>query len=80
MHWSTNPPTDVGWYWFRKNEMSPSTMTVKLTGRRPDLGIVFVSRWKAYEGQPLHVRSPLGFWLITDMGGDWAGPIPEPEE
>ncbi len=60
-------PTEPGWYWFRVGDDSPRTVT------RLAKAIVLV-------GRGLWCRFPMGTYAVGDMGGEFAGPIPEPPE
>ncbi len=62
--WTSKRPDKAGWYWFRDAEEN-SAVVVQIH----ELG----------KDSPLFVES-YG-WLTDDvMNGEWAGPLPEPQE
>lgn len=66
MTWTTNKPTTPGWYWWRRNK--DKNLTCHEIGYR-------------HEHDGLWILSlPDEYVRIDEYGGEWAGPIPEPEE
>ncbi len=66
MKWSSNKPTKPGWYWWRAPGKNPRVLRV----------------W-AYEGSKPTCQDGFGGdedFIENMVPGEWAGPIPEPEE
>lgn len=66
MKWTKEKPTKPGWYWFR-SETEYGTCTTVLEIRNVQGGLVVVETIAIYP-------------LEEFREGEWAGPIPEPEE
>lgn len=65
MIWTTEKPTKPGWYWWRREKgFIPSFLHVT-TDHLKGTGFFIVGAYT--------VR-------FQNIGGEWAGPIPEPEE
>jgi hypothetical protein len=65
MTWTTDKPTEPGWYWLRHVHISA------------EIGFCYQAkkRWwvaTAYRDHPLEMSYFMGF--------QWSGPIPEPED
>ena len=74
MTWTTERPTEPGWYWFEVGNDSPARMTRNIRA------IVLVGEDPLYTPPRLRVQFPQGTFHVGRMGGRWAGPIPQPEE
>ncbi len=69
LHWTTQPPTQQGWWWHRTGKPAAG-------GRLPRGIPRVIEVWSAagdYWANELE-------YPVRTLGGDWAGPIPEPEE
>lgn len=63
MQWTTEKPTEPGWYWWRLDERKSPIVFLRC-------GDNFHTVIDLYDG-----------WDGTSPdGGEWSGPIPEPEE
>ena len=67
MQWSSSPPADPGWFWYRSPEDFAKPVEVAL-GRNGGL-IVWLTSDQDWELPELLRLCP---------GTEWAGPIPEP--
>lgn len=66
MKWTREKPTQPGWYWWRAPRKRPRVLLVS-----------------AYAFTKTRYQDGLGgdVYLVENMvPGEWAGPIPEPEE
>ena len=71
LRWTTEPPTEAGWYWVRW--VSPRGGK----DEAPDVVLVLVTQ----KDGPLHYEEAEGSWLpIVDVWTEWSGPIPEPTD
>jgi hypothetical protein len=65
MRWTTEPPREPGWYWYRPRSNKKWRLVETAFGhcglreQRP--------AWRPF------------FWFMP-TNGEWSGPIPEPEE
>ena len=66
MKWTTELPTEPGWYWLREYGQQPI--------------IVRVKKDKDVPGILLAEAVYLNIAVQILVGCEWAGPIPEPEE
>ena len=64
MKWSKEPPTEPGWYWWKMGDVS-----------NPMLEVVKLEWNSCY--YRLGTRQ---YYSAHELYGDWAGPIPQPEE
>jgi hypothetical protein len=64
MRWTNIKPTQEGWYWYR---------TVSRLGNH-------CAKIEFDENNKLHARIMCADYFIDNLDGEWAGPIPEPEE
>lgn len=72
LRWTNEPPKEPGWYWWRTDKWN-------------DVQIVFVDRWIFCKTHRLGFSAKfLKNWKkehdVAALDGEWAGPIPEPEE
>lgn len=72
LRWTNEPPKEPGWYWWRTDKWN-------------DAQIVFVDRWIFCKTHRLGFSAKfLKNWKkehdVAALDGEWAGPIPEPEE
>lgn len=72
--WTNRRPKEPGWYWFEVGSDSPPEMT------RLARAIVLVTRDPINATKQLRVFFLQGKYYVADMGGRFAGPIPEPTE
>lgn len=68
LSWTSEPPTEPGWYWNRQSKIDTPIMTYvskygRVFGYYPHLGV---------DG---HAE-----FLVSVRKSQWAGPIPEPVE
>lgn len=68
MKWSKSPPTEPGLYWWRTPEDS-EIFGVDAVWIQQRFGTLICN---SFDGNPCDISE------LTD--GDWAGPIPQPEE
>lgn len=68
MKWTTDKPTDPGWYWFQH----------WYTGE-PLIAWIDYPILLSGDGQPPLLKAN-GKYIEDISNGKWAGPIPEPEE
>lgn len=68
MIWSKETPTQLGWYWWRRSKFN-NKRPLQIIEDSELTGQLMTKRWVA-----ILDRDPL------TMSGEWAGPIPEPEE
>ena len=68
MKWTTELPTEPGWYWFRNARLDKPTI-VKVERYNKKLGAII------YHGL---TRGCAYFITVHDDTGEWAGPIEEP--
>ena len=72
LHWTTQPPTEPGYYWWRAEQIDPRWPEIVEINRFVDIhGTPFLGGYVAGSARRRH---------INEMTGEWAGPIPEPEE
>lgn len=64
--WSTEKPTRPGWYWWRQPYCQDVIVEITLGG--------------AKNGKRLYVVTDGDTGELASFSGEWAGPIPEPEE
>ena len=70
LNWTTEPPTKLGWYWFRFGPID-----------EPVMFCIFVRA--GMQGGELWVRHALPLISekpVSDYDGQWAGPLTPPEE
>jgi len=61
--WTTEPPAEPGWYWFR---LTPRIIEVVEVVRHPQrAGLLF--------------KTKTSQWMKIEEGGEWCGPIPAPD-
>lgn len=75
MTWTTNKPTQPGWYWWRRYKKTKA-YKVEVRKRR---GVLRGDQWLEvwWNGEIVaRFDSP----VPGPVPGDWAGPIPEPTE
>lgn len=65
LKWTKEKPTENGFYWWRNKEVDGNTLTVAIV-RMSDRTARFIG------------CDP--FCCLDGVGGEWSGPIPEPEE
>lgn len=71
---TTETPKEPGWYWFRADERSPG-----------DMQALFAPHWlvvNVYEGgRARHLVTQFynRSYHVEEMGGQWCGPLKEPE-
>jgi hypothetical protein len=63
--WAATPPTEPGWYWWRRDDSYDPVMAI--VKRCPD-GLVLSRLFKR-----------LDWRLPSHCGGEWAGPLTPPE-
>ena len=73
MTWSTDKPTQPGWYWYRGNDYFDEDVIVEVKDSIGEL-CVFHYRFIA-QGEDEVCPEP-----IESFRGQWAGPIPMPED
>lgn len=71
LRWTTEVPTEAGWYWHRDN--SPRFGY----GPLETMQIDWVS---LFEGGELFLGERESGELVEEIEGEWAGPIPTPSE
>ena len=75
LKWTTEPPTEPGWYWWREYP-EPGALHMVKVARRPPYGrmVILLS---ATEVRPVSGRQ--AYEMQRGMHAQFAGPIPEPE-
>ena len=64
MKWTTEQPTVPGWYWHRMTD-----------------GLTWMEQIEVLDGRLVVIEDhPYGPQPVAGCTGEWAGPIPEPEE
>ena len=73
--WTCERPTEPWWYWWRNCDLSTEV-------GKPQ--ICLVREWQPgeyWEGEYIVYYFDMERYKISEMrGGEWAGPIPQPEE
>jgi hypothetical protein len=69
MEWTSNMPTEAGWYWIKANGMSPTVM--QIFSRQEALC------WSNHISKKVERLDTISQGL---SGIKWAGPIPQPDE
>lgn len=71
MIWTTDKPTRPGWYWWRNPELHYRAQVCRVSHARAP-----------HDGEALGVAYTDGerYTLADMVGGEWAGPILEPDE
>lgn len=68
MTWTDDPPKKVGTYWWRWDQCNPHRIyNVRIMSTIHTLLVAYAPT--SYAAEP-----------VEDIGGQWAGPIPEPRE
>lgn len=76
LRWTKETPTKPGWYWFRNtNQRDVHVVCIAYEWDEHMVDLELVA-WFALE-PPYNWHSP---HIVARMDGEWAGPIPEPEE
>lgn len=70
MNWTTEPPSEPGWYWMKSKKIQPEVVNIMRFWDR------LLSVGRAYNDE----REPLSDFISCRRGVQWAGPIPEPED
>lgn len=65
--WKKKTPTRPGWYWFRTKKVGPQIVEIVEAEYRLLIQI-------------RHNYPEVSFVDLEGVGGQWAGPVPEPEE
>ena len=71
LKWTSEKPKDIGWYWYRPEPRFIPRMVYVCWRYEPNKD----PRWCVI------IPCNCDMWLnVNEFGGEWAGPIPEPEE
>lgn len=72
LHWTTETPTEPGWYWWRPEKNIVPHMVY----------VVWESTMRSVQKDRMFVLYPHSDveFAVDERPGQWAGPIPEPEE
>lgn len=76
LRWTTEPPQEPGWYWYRNtNKLDVHIVCISYEWDEHMVDFELAARFVLETPYNWHNPHP-----VVLMDGEWAGPIPEPEE
>ncbi len=76
--WTKDRPTSPGWYWFEADQSTAPEL--REGGRSVCLVLDHQGELYARLGPTSDRKCRNGWHRPSDLGGQWAGPIPEPTD